>query len=203
MSNRCGFIGLFLTLTLWAGLLSAAAEDPVQVVQETADRVLTEVKDHKTELEATPAEVYELVDQIILPRFDFNRISRLVLGKYWRRASPEQRERFIREFQELLIRTYAMALLNYSDQQITYLPLRRVEGAVKATVNTKVSSAGSPQVPIDYKLYLSDDEWKVYDVTIDGVSLVSTYRSSFASQIRRFKMDGLLERMSKMNKREM
>ncbi len=203
MSNRCGVIGLFLMLTLWAGLLSAAEEGPVQVVQTTADRVLTEVKSHKTELEATPAQIYELVDQIILPHFDFNRISRLVLGKHWRRASPEQRKRFISEFQELLIRTYAMALLNYSDQQITYLPLRRAEDAVKVTVNTKVSAAGSPQIPIDYKLYLTDDEWKVYDVTIDGISLVSTYRSSFASQIRRFKMDGLLKRMSKMNKREM
>jgi len=203
MSEKCGVIVLFLMLTLWAGLLSAATEGPVQLVRATADRVLAEVKDHKTELEMAPDQVYELVDQFILPRFDFNRISRLVLGKYWRRASPEQRERFVKEFQELLIRTYAMALLNYSDRQITYLPLRGVADAVKVTVNTKVSAAGAPPVPINYSLYLSDDEWKVYDVTIDGVSLVSTYRSSFASQIRRFKMDGLLKRMIKLNKREM
>jgi len=203
MSEKCGFIALFLILTFGAGLSSAAAEDPLQLVRKTADRVLAEVKDHKTELETAPDQVYELVDQIILPRFDFIRISRLVLGKYWRRASPDQRERFVKEFTELLIRTYALALLNYSDQEITYLPLRRVAQAVEVTVNTRVSAAGAPPVPINYSLHLSDDEWKVYDVTIDGVSLVSTYRSSFASQIRRFKMDGLLKRMSKLNKREM
>jgi len=190
-------------LTLWAGLVPAATEDPVQLVRSTSNRVLAEVKDHRTELEASPDQIYDLVDQIILPRFDFVRISRLVLGKNWRRASPEQRERFIEEFQELLIRTYAMALLNYSDKQVTYLPLRRVGDAVKVTVNTRVSAAGAPQIPIDYKLYLSNDEWKVYDVTIDGVSLVSTYRSSFSSQIRRFKMDGLLKRMGRLNEKAM
>jgi phospholipid transport system substrate-binding protein len=128
-------------------------------------------------------------------------MSRLVLGKYWRKATPEQREAFVREFRELLIRTYATALLNYSGQDIVYLPVRVGKDVRKVTVNTQVRATGAPAIPVDYRLWLSDNGWKVYDVSIDNISLVSNYRSSFASQIRRYKLDGLIAKLQKLNQR--
>jgi phospholipid transport system substrate-binding protein len=176
-------------------------EDPLMFVKSTADQVLSEISNRKAELSAEPAKIYELVDQVILPRFDFVRMSRLVLGKNWRRATPEQQKAFIREFQELLIRTYATALLNYSGQEIVYLPVRAGKDDRKVTVNTQVREVGAPAIPVDYRLQHSGNGWKVYDVSIDGISLVSNYRSSFANQIRRYKIDGLIAKLEKLNQR--
>ena len=200
MSNRWMLVLLSL-LAFGTAAIGNSAEDPLKFVKSTADQVLSEVSGRKDELSADPRKIYELVDQVILPRFDFVRMSRLVLGKYWRRATPEQKEAFTREFRELLIRTYATALLSYSGQDIVYLPVRVGKDVRKVTVNTQVREVGAPAIPVDYRLWLSDDGWKVYDVSIDSISLVSNYRSSFASQIRRYKLDGLIAKLEKLNQR--
>ncbi|MCP3867307.1 MAG: ABC transporter substrate-binding protein [Gammaproteobacteria bacterium] len=192
---------LLLWLAVGFGMNAFAEEDPLQFVKSTADQVLAEVLDRKEELEADPRKIYALVEQVVLPRFDFLRMSRLVLGKYWRRANTQQREAFTREFRELLIRTYATALLNYSGQEIVYLPLRAGKNPKDVTVNTQVREAGAPPVPVDYRLHLSGAGWKVYDVSIDTISLVSNYRSSFASQIRRYKLDGLITKLNSLNEK--
>jgi phospholipid transport system substrate-binding protein len=178
-----------------------SVEDPLMFVKSTADQVLSEVSSRKSELTAEPAKIYDLVDQVILPRFDFVRMSQLVLGKNWKMATPEQQQAFVREFQELLIRTYATALLNYSGQEIVYLPVRAGKDVRDVTVNTQVRDVGAPAIPVDYRLRMSDNGWKVYDVSIDSISLVSNYRSSFASQIRRYKIDGLIAKLEKLNQR--
>ncbi|MET0102101.1 MAG: ABC transporter substrate-binding protein [Sedimenticola sp.] len=175
---------------------------PVEVVRETSNLMLAEVASRKEELDEFPGRIYGLVDQIVLPKFDFIRMSRLVLGKYWRRATDEEKASFIAAFRELLVRTYATALLNYSDQEIKYLPSRMVEGAEEVVVNTEVSEPGAPAVPINYNLYKDGEDWLVFDVVIDGVSLVSNYRTSFASQIRRYKLAGLIKKLEQRNKRD-
>jgi len=200
MSNRWMLVLLSL-LAFGAAAAENSAEDPLKFVKSTADQVLSEVSSRKDELSDDPGMIYELVDQVILPRFDFVRMSQLVLGKYWRRATPAQKQAFVREFRELLIRTYATALLNYSGQDIVYLPVRAGKNVRKVTVNTQVRETGAPAIPVDYRLLLSDDGWKVYDVSIDSISLVSNYRSSFASQIRRYKLDGLIAKLEKLNQR--
>ncbi len=124
-----------------------------------------------------------------------------MLGKHWRRANAEEREAFTSAFRQLLVRTYTTALLNYSGQEINYLPVRAMAGADEVTVHTEVSSAGATPVPINYKLYLVEDEWKVFDVVIDGISLVSNYRSTFSSEIRRRKLAGLIKRLEARNER--
>ena len=203
MNNRLIILLLSLLSLLFFGSAASveSVEDPLKFVKSTADQVLVEVSSRKAELTAEPGRIYELVDQVILPRFDFVRMSQLVLGKYWRRATPEQKQAFIREFRELLIRTYATALLNYAGQDIVYLPVRAGKNVRKVTVNTQVREVGAPAIPVDYRLWLSDDGWKVYDVSIDHISLVSNYRSSFASQIRRYKLDGLISKLEKLNQR--
>jgi len=193
-----------LLFVLWwqaGGVQAHNHERPLELVKSTADLMLSEMRNRKQELRANPEKIFQLVDQIVLPRFDFERMSRLALGRYWRRADETQRQDFVKAFRELLVRTYATALLNYSDEKIVYRPLRQAPGATDVTVNTLVSEPGGTPVPIDYRLYLKEGEWRVYDVSVDGVSLVSNYRSSFASQIRRYGMDGLIQRLRSMNQR--
>jgi phospholipid transport system substrate-binding protein len=111
-------------------------------------------------------------------------MSRLVLGKHWRRASAEERRQFVEQFRYLLVRTYATAMLDYSEDPIIFLPFRDDVAATETTVRTEVDPPGSNPVPIDYSVYFVNGVWKVYDVSIDGVSLVVNYRSSFANEIR-------------------
>jgi len=200
--SRPPLLLLFALLGVAAVAQAHNHEQPLELVQNTANQMLAEMKSRKPELQANPEKIYQLVDQIVLPRFDFKRMSRLALGRYWRRASEAQKQAFTNAFRELLVRTYATALLNYSDEEIVYKPLRQSPGGDDVTVNTLVSEPGGTPVPIDYRLHWENGEWKVYDVSVDGISLVSNYRSSFASQIRRYKMDGLIQRLQSMNQRQ-
>lgn len=201
MSNRLQPLLLLLAICFCPP--APAASDPLLLVQQTSDRVLLEILNRKDELTASPGKIYALIDDILIPRFDFHRMSRLVLGKYWRRAEDYQKAAFVRQFRELLVRTYATALLNYSGQEIKYLPVRLVPGAKQVVVKSEVREGkGTPVIPIKYSLYLGEDDWLVYDVTIDGVSLVSNYRSSFAAQVRRYRLDGLIERLMVHNQRD-
>jgi len=189
---------VILGLLFWAQSVMAVT-DPQALVKKTTEQVLAEISAKKQELADNPGRIYPLIDGILLPRFDFNQISRLVLGKHWKQASKEQKESFIKEFRELLVRTYATALLYYSGQEINYPPMQAKPDAKKVKVKTKVRDKGTGAVPIDYSLYLRKDNWKVYDVTIDGVSLVSTYRTNFNSQIRRHKLSGLIDNIKQRN----
>jgi len=195
-------LSLCTVLFLAAGPVGATVVDPLDVVRPTADEVLAEVKERKQELTESPGRIYGLVEDVVLPRFDFERMSMLVLGKHWRTASEQQRAEVVVQFRELLVRTYASALLNYSDQEIRYLPARQVEGAQEVTIATEVSSEGAPKIPISYALYADGETWKVFDVTIDGVSLVSNYRTTFASQIRRYQLDGLIAKLAERNSQD-
>lgn len=198
LNKRCFiWIGL-LVLLLHAGAAFSAVM-PEQVVRQTSDQILGELLSRKQELQASPGKIYDLVEYIVLPRFDFQRMSQLVLGKYWPRAKPEEKEAFINAFRQLLVRTYATALLNYSGEEIVYLPGRHESAGDDATVNTEVKASGALPIPIDYRLYMKGEEWMVYDVSIDGISLVSNYRTSFASQIRRYKLSGLIEKLEQRN----
>lgn len=191
---------LLLILLLASTGLAVAAEDPQQLVRETADRVLSEVSANKADLEAHPEKIYPLIQATVLPHFDFRRMTQSAVGRFWPRASETQQGELVNQFRELLVRTYATALLGYSDQNIEYLPLRNPDGAA-VMVSTRISSSGAPAVPIDYRLRLDGEKWLVYDVVIDGVSLVTNYRSSFATQIQRGGVDGLIRTLAEKNAR--
>ena len=190
------WLALFLALPVRA----AGPADAQALVRSTADRVLAEVKANKKELDRSPARIYDLVQAHVVPHFDFTRMSQSALGRHWRAASEDQRSALTREFQELLVRTYAVALLNYSGQQIEYLPLRAGGADDDVLVQTRVTEAGAPPVPIDYRLSQAAGRWKVYDVVIDNVSLVSNYRSSFAEQVQRNGLDGLIQQLADRNR---
>ena len=188
-----------LCLFVFATSIAAETEPLAQMlVRDTTDRVRQELRDDST-LAADTQRLFELVNAVILPHFDFERISRRVLGRYWKGADSEQQTRFKNEFRILLLRTYAIALAEFRDQSIRYLPYReRREGEI--SVRTEVIPTSGPPIPINYEMYLKDDtEWKVYDLAIDGVSLVMTYRTDFRSQVRQEGIDTLIARLVEHN----
>lgn len=179
----------------------AAADDlqPDVLVRQTSDRMLAVLKEQHDVIKAEPKRLYGLVDDIVLPHFDFERMARWVLGKHWRQASPQQQQAFVDQFRTLLVRTYGTALLEYSNQKINFLPSRIGADAKDVVVRTEVIKAGGPPIPISYSMIHKDDGWKVYDVTIDGISLVSNYRTTFATEIRTSGIDGLIQRLADRN----
>ena len=193
---------------LFAGLLwsiADAAGAPVipsaqDMVKSTSADIINSLRAQSDELHSNPERIYDFIQSRVLPHFDFERMSRLVLGKYWRRSSPQERSEFVEQFRYLLVRTYATAMLDYAEDQIVYLPFRDDPQATDVTVRTEVDVPGGNPVPVDYSVYLVDGRWKVYDVSIDGVSLVVNYRSSFATQIRgEGGIGGLIAKMKERN----
>lgn len=175
-----------------------------EVIKTTASQVISALRERKDELTQHPERLDEFVESYILPHFDFIRMSRMVLGKYWHKATVEERKQFTYEFQQLLIRTYASAMLGYSDEKIIYLPFKPDANVNKATVKTEVERAGGPPIPVNYSLVLNNDQWKVYDVVIDGVSLVINYRTSFADEIKRTgDVKGLIVKLQEKNTSEL
>jgi len=199
-----GLVLVGMSLMLIPGVMAAGgaeAEDaPLVLVNETSDKMLAAIKAERSVIEKDNGRLFALVEKIVLPHFDFERMAKLVLGKYWRRASDDQRQRFIEEFRFLLVRTYATAMLEYTDQEITYLPFRARPDDVEAVVKTEVEQDGGFPIPIDYKLTRDGGAWKVYEVAIDGVGLVINYRSSFATEIRgKEGLDGLINKLQTRN----
>lgn len=193
------------SLALALGLMhgAIAAQGAQETVQRAADQVLSKVKAERDLLRADPTQLQALVNDVLIPHFDFRRISQWVLGRYWPEATDEQRIRFAEEFRNLLVRTYATALLEYSDQEIRYLPVQADEGASNVIVRTEIQQPGGPVMPVNYRMHRRDDGWKVFDVAIDNVSLVSTYRASFAAEIRRDGLDGLIQNLAARNRERM
>jgi phospholipid transport system substrate-binding protein len=207
--NRLTLHGWLALILLGAGFMQASTAHaelaPDQMIQGVTDRVLQRLKVEKSELDAHPERVYafanELADEFILPHYDFEGMSRWILGRNWRSANEEQRLRFQDEFRHMLVNTYATALLNYSDQEIVFLPYRPdPNDDQRALVRAEFRPSGAPAIPIVYSLHRASEGWKVYDVAIDGISLVTTYRSGYATEIRNHGMDGLLQKMADKNR---
>ncbi|MEW6445377.1 MAG: ABC transporter substrate-binding protein [Pseudomonadota bacterium] len=191
------FVLLFLTLVL---PLPARAEiGPDELVKSTSDKVLAAIKQNRDQLKTDPKLVYRIVDELVLPHFDFEAMSKLVLGANWRQASAAQQNVFTAEFRTLLVRTYAKSLAEYDEQGIKYLPMRPDADPAEATVRTEIQPKAGPSIPVDYRLKKTAEGWKVFDVSIDAVSLVTNYRTTFAQDIQRIGMDGLIKQLQRRN----
>ena len=189
-----------VVLMLLACLRVAADEiTPVEVVRNTSSRMLLALQSEHPRIAQDSARLNELVAEIVLPYFDFRRMSQWVLGRNWRTATAQQRERFVEQFRTLLLRTYGRALSEYAGEKVNYLPFDADSEADRVTVRTEIEQRGGAPIPVSYSMYLSASGWKVYDVAISGVSLVTNYRSSFGSIIRKDGMDGLIEQLDSRN----
>ncbi|MCP5451190.1 MAG: ABC transporter substrate-binding protein [Gammaproteobacteria bacterium] len=191
-------LGLLL-LALGSGAIEAAVKPPQEVIQDTSTRMIDALRQNRAKLDRDPGQIYGLVDQIVLPNFDFELMSRWVLGRAWQQATPNQRRRFTEEFRTLLVRTYAKALLEYSGEDFRLLPQPTVGDGSEVTVKTEVRLKAGRPIQINYSMHLNNDGWKVYDVKVDGVSLVTNYRSTFASQIRANGMDSVIADLQQRN----
>lgn len=190
-------VSFFLVLTFSNS--SATTKSAEQVVQETADSVIARLASERVELEAHPEKLYSLINELVIPHFDFVSMSKWVLGRNWREATEAQQEQFVSEFRTLLVRTYAKALLEYSNETINYIPVENNPDSNIVVVKTEIHQPGTKPVGINYSMHVSGGEWKVVDVTVDGISLVATYRGSFASEIRKSGMDALIAKLTERN----
>jgi phospholipid transport system substrate-binding protein len=192
-----GVGGIALPLTAAEALSTATAQ---ALVQETSEHMLQTLRKQQKELERNPERIYPLVKDIVLPHFDFQRMAQLALGKHWRQATLEQRQRFVDEFRMLLVRTYSTALLKYANEKIHYLPVRGSSEANDTTIGMEIHQRdGSPPVPMSLRLYERQGAWKVFDVKVDGISLVANYRTSFANEIRKGGIDTLIDTLARKN----
>jgi len=186
----------FLSLSVYAAAGSASSSQPDELIKSTSEKVLNALEQNKEKYDQKPEELHALVKNIILPHLDFRAMSKLALGKNWRKANDTQQERFVDAFKSMLIRTYSTSLTEYAGQEIKFLPYRPpAEGKRTVKVKTVISQINGPSIPIDYSLRIKDDIWKVYDIKIDGISLVTNYRNSFASDINRVGIDGLIDKL--------
>lgn len=181
-------------------LASAEPVAPDVLVKNTANDVLEIIKKDKDIQSGDMKKITALAEEKILPHFDFDTMSKSVLGKNWREASKEQQAQFITEFRTLLVRTYASALAKYRNQTIDYKPFRAQPGETRVTVKTVILQSGGPGLPVDYILKQVGDDWKVVDVSIEGVSLVTNYRGQFTNELKQTDMNGLIQRIADKNK---
>jgi phospholipid transport system substrate-binding protein len=179
--------------------LALAQEAPDALVKRIADELVAIVKSDKDLQAGNSRKVVELAEQKVLPHFDFARMTRLAVGRNWNQASEAQKEQLTREFRTLLVRTYSSSLSQYRNQTIEVKPLKVAAQDTEATVRTAVIQQGGPPIPIDYSMEKTDSGWKVYDVVIDGASLVTTYRGSFNDQIQKGGIDGLIKTLQARN----
>jgi phospholipid transport system substrate-binding protein len=183
---------LLLALSLLCfGLTALATEGPDELVKRTADDVLAVVKTDKDIQAGDQQKIFALAE---------DKVSRMVLGKNWTKATPEQKTAFQAEFRTLLIRTYATALSKYRNQTIEYKPMRMAEGATTASVKTQIVQPGGQPIEVNYTLEKQPEAWKVYDIVIEGVSLVTNYRGQFAQEIRQNGLDSLIKKLADKNK---
>ncbi len=172
---------------------------PLELIQDTSSRMLVALKDNGAAITDDPAVLDRLVTDIVLPYFDFRRMSQWVLGKYYRKATADQRERFVVEFRNLLVRTYGRFLSDYAGEKVVYLPVADTSNATNVKVRTEIEFDDNSIISVAYSLYSGPDGWKVYDVAFDGVSMVTNYRSSFGQIIRTEGMDSLISQMVRRN----
>lgn len=200
--KRFGLLFAFL----WLGLTAAsyAAQPPNELVRETTDELLAEFTENREALEKDKERLYALVNEIVVPNFDMQRMARYVLAQHWSEATDEEKEKFIKEFQTQLVRTYATALFEYTgDLEIQYKPFRHEEDDERAVVKTEVPRSDGPSIPVEYRMILNDDQWQVYDVVIENISTVQNYRAQYGAVVNSQGMSGLIDALREKNERLM
>lgn len=195
-------IAVAMVLTFGTGIQAVRAdtiESPVDLLERESNKVLKLLRDDRENLQNNPDKIYQIVDDYILPHLDDITMAKLALGKNWKMASNEQKRSFVTEFRNLLVRTYSKSLIEFRDQTIRYLPQDVPPTATKASVKAEVIQPGGPSIPLSYSVRVKGDTWKVYDIQVDGVSLVTSYRGTFTQEVRKSGIDGLLQYMRDKN----
>jgi len=189
-------LGFFLLSTT----VFAQEDSPDALIKKVTDDVLTIVRQDKDIQSGNTKKAIELVEVKVLPHFNFQRMTALAMGRDWSKATPEQKKHLSDEFRTLLVRTYSNALTGYKDQTIRYKPTKMQGGDTEVMVRTEVLQPGGKPIQLDYSLEKQSEGWKVYDVVVAGVSLVTNYRDTFNQEVRANGVDGLIQMLSTKNK---
>lgn len=187
--------GLFTTLALMLLSVSAFAQSPNDVIQGAADALAVELDGRKEELATDKAELYALIDEILLPRFDRRYAAQLVLGRHWRTANAEQRDSFIDAFYGTLLRKYADGVLDFNQDRVEILPFRGDTTKDRTTVKCIVQLDDGTKVPVNYGMVRRDTGWLMFDVTIEGISYVRNFRTELNAEIRAKNLDAVISRL--------
>ena len=191
----------FFVAALFIPIAQAQVLAPDVLVKTITEEVVAILKQDKDIQAGNPKKVADLIETKVVPHFNFTRMTRIAMARNWRSASPEQQKELTAEFKTLLVRTYSTAISSYRDQRIDYRPLRAKPEDTEVTVKSEVKQSGSSQpVSIDYEMEKTPNGWKVYDVKVGGVSLVTTYRETFASEVKDRGVDGLIKSLSAKNR---
>ncbi|MGZ5007582.1 MAG: MlaC/ttg2D family ABC transporter substrate-binding protein [Methylobacter sp.] len=192
------FFALLLGLMPMDTVIADDLQPPQQIIQSVSTQLQKKLQDKS--FTRNFAQVTQFVNGVIDPHTDFDKIAPLVLGKYWKTATPEEQQRFTHEFQTLIIRTYSRAFIEYNDWTIQFVPLEMSNDATKVVVKTEVLQPGRQAVNVNYRMFLSKGEWKVYDIMIEGVSLVTNYRSTFNDEIQtKGSLSAVIDGLAKRN----
>ncbi len=195
MTKLLAFFGaLVLTASAWAQQLA-----PDQLVQKITDEILAAIKSDKQLAAGDKQKAVKLAEEKVLPYVDFDQATRLAVGRAWREATPEQKKRLVSEFRNMLVRTYSNAISTYEGQTLKVLPARGKQDPEETVVRTQFVRAGGQPLPIDFTMHQKDNSWKVYDITVEGVSLVMTYRSEFDAIVKQKGIDGLIQALATKN----
>ena len=195
MIQRC--IMIVVLVSLLFSLAVHAATSPDQLIRQTVEQLIDELTERKAELERDRPQLYELVSRVIVEHIAVDKIAKLVLAQHWHNASLDQRIRFTDEFEKILIRTYASALFDYTGhEEMSFQPLQLKGDERTAVVRTDVKLPGVQAFPVNYKFFrLESGEWKIFDVTIDGISLVTIFQFSYARVIQTEGLDSLISQL--------
>lgn len=194
-----GLFALLLAFMPFAQVTAAELAAPQQPIAAASDQLQKRMQDKNFVKDF--AQVTQFVNETIYPHTDFDKISALVLGKLWKTATSDEKERFKHEFQTLLIRTYSRAFIEFKEWSVHYLPLEMEDGATKVVVKTEVLQPGIKPIGVDYRMELTDDgKWKAYDIMIEGVSLVTNYRTTFSNEVEtKGSLSAVIDGLAKRN----
>jgi len=193
-------ISFFMGVMLSVSPSFAQEESPDSLIKKVTEEVLSIVRQDKDIQSGNTRKAIELVEAKVLPHFNFTRMTALAMGKDWNKASPEQKKRLSEEFKTLLVRTYSNALTGYKDQTVRYKPTKMPGGDADVVVKTEILQPGGKPIQLDYSVEKQPEGWKVYDVIVAGVSLVTNYRDTFNQEVRANGVDGLIQMLSTKNK---
>jgi phospholipid transport system substrate-binding protein len=200
-AKHVSIFGLFVVLLGLLPITKVIADDllpPQQAIQVASAKMQDKMQDKSFTKDF--AKINQFVNDVIYPHTDFNRVSELVLGKIWKTATTDERERFKHEFQTMLVRVYSRAFVDFKDWSVRFLPLEMENGATKVVVKTEVLQPGIQPIGVSYRMLLNDGEWKAYDIMIEGVSLVTNYRSTFANEVQtKGSLNAVIEGLVKRN----
>ncbi len=174
-------------------------DDALALVRDTISALFAAVESEDGVLSEDPARARALVEEFITPHVDLKGFSKLVLGKHWRQATQEQRQQFLTQFHTLILRTYATAVTTYTGIEVQYMPMREESRQNFATVRTVIPRPDGDGVNVNYRLHCRNNIWKLFDVSIAGISMVTTYRSAFSAEVKKSGLDGLIKVLTQKN----